>query len=197
MFWVSDNGLGIEAEYFDRIFVLFQRLHTRDACPGSGIGLAIVNLIVERHGGRIGGESTRARDRPSSSPCRPPEAIVPSPDRCLRSGSYRYVPAGAATCPGDGRTTPVHFYTAMCPGHIPRRRIPSRPLPSRWRRLASSVMTMSSENGRGPSTHPRYQRGGRTGPQYYNGGRTHKRAASGMPLWIASPAGVRARAVPA
>ena len=59
--WVQDNGIGIEEKHLDRIFGVFERLHTQESFPGTGMGLAIVRRALERMGGRVGVESQPGR----------------------------------------------------------------------------------------------------------------------------------------
>ncbi|PSB54175.1 GAF domain-containing protein [Chamaesiphon polymorphus] len=92
-FAISDNGIGIESQYLERIFVIFQRLHTRVIYPGTGIGLAICKKIIERHGGTIWVESTPMKQ---DSLLQPPS---PHPPACSGSIFYFVIPAVGSISP--------------------------------------------------------------------------------------------------
>jgi PAS domain S-box-containing protein len=90
-FAIADKGIGIESQYLDRIFAIFQRLHTRVTYPGTGIGLAICKKIVERHGGTIWVESTPVT---ADSVLSPPLPVQP---QSYGSVFYFTIPAISST----------------------------------------------------------------------------------------------------
>jgi light-regulated signal transduction histidine kinase (bacteriophytochrome) len=101
-FTVADNGIGIEPQYLDRIFTIFQRLHTRVTYPGTGIGLAICKKIVERHGGTIWVESVPTR---SNLELQPPLPMLP---QCAGSVFYFTIPAVGSISPQHAHKQPHH-----------------------------------------------------------------------------------------
>jgi len=116
---VADNGIGVPAEFAEKIFVIFQRLHRRDAYPGTGIGLALCKRIVEQHGGQMYLDTTyeggtriyftlpAAAAAVPAAPAGHPEVIVtfarPDPDSASHPGPGAPPEPGgesASTIPG-------------------------------------------------------------------------------------------------
>jgi light-regulated signal transduction histidine kinase (bacteriophytochrome) len=89
-FCVQDNGIGVPPEFADKIFVIFQRLHSRDDYPGTGIGLAISKRIVEHHGGEI---SLDTGYTGGTRICFTPPAIAPAEPDPVAGATTEGIPA--------------------------------------------------------------------------------------------------------
>jgi PAS domain S-box-containing protein len=101
-FAIADNGIGIEPQYVDRIFTIFQRLHTRVTYPGTGMGLAICKKIVERHGGTIWVESIPDRSNLGS------QQHSNIQQDCYGSVFYFIIPAVGIINPQHAHKQPRH-----------------------------------------------------------------------------------------
>jgi light-regulated signal transduction histidine kinase (bacteriophytochrome) len=101
-----DNGIGIDAQYAERVFVIFQRLHAKDAYEGTGIGLSLCKKIVEHHGGQIwleplpDGPGTSVRFTLPAVPTAPDDDVPPDP-----AGATPPVPVAVRTGAGTTDTT--------------------------------------------------------------------------------------------
>jgi K+-sensing histidine kinase KdpD len=94
---VADNGIGVPAEFAEKVFVIFQRLHARDAYPGTGIGLALCKRIVEQHGGEMFLDTTYSGGtRVYFTLPAPDPATVPPADRAEVIGTLTLAGPAAA-----------------------------------------------------------------------------------------------------
>ncbi|HEX6854610.1 MAG TPA: ATP-binding protein [Streptosporangiaceae bacterium] len=92
-FCVADNGIGVAPEFSDKIFIIFQRLHGRDAYPGTGIGLALCKRIVEYHGGEISLDATYSGGTRICFTLPRIRPAKPDPDDATSSASAEGIPA--------------------------------------------------------------------------------------------------------
>jgi signal transduction histidine kinase len=90
---VADNGIGVAPEFSDKIFIIFQRLHGRDAYPGTGIGLALCKRIVEYHGGEISLDATYSGGTRVCFTLPRLGPVKPDPDDATASASAEGIPA--------------------------------------------------------------------------------------------------------
>ncbi|WP_407642926.1 sensor histidine kinase [Actinacidiphila yanglinensis] len=111
-FAVTDNGIGIAPEFAERVFVIFQRLHTRDAYPGNGIGLALCKKIVDFHGGAVSVDADHApgtrivftlpRRAEEPDPVQEQQPVAERPGSTGGAAGEGAGAAGAARTPGTG-----------------------------------------------------------------------------------------------
>ena len=97
---VADNGIGVPAEFAEKVFVIFQRLHARDAYPGTGIGLALCKRIVEQHGGEMFLDTTYSGGTRIYF-------TLPSPGRPARPAWPRWIIGTLALARQSGRVRPA------------------------------------------------------------------------------------------